>query len=374
MKINRIEVHGLLGSDRPIIAQLNDDLNIITGRNGSGKTTLMKLAWYIVSGNILLALKEVHFRRATVETEEYSITVHKVSHNTCRIDFSDKDGDVVFEDGYDDEGEHSNAEDPANRILMATGGSVFLPTFRRIEGGFTLGEGRGAPSWNNSLFGSRSEKNSIESGLQQLSTTLSNRQHIFVASISTVDIATILLSQFTNLSDQYAQLQQETSQQVINNIKQYEEGKDAGPIENAKANAVISKIKNMIEELDIRRETIMTPIEAVRNLVQKLIRKTGITFSSRLSFGDAASAINSDLLSAGEKQMLSFICYNAFYQNCVFFIDEPELSLHVDWQRQLFSILKDQKSSNQFIVATHSPFIYNKYPDREILISADRGD
>jgi predicted ATPase len=72
--------------------------------------------------------------------------------------------------------------------------------------------------------------------------------------------------------------------------------------------------------------------------------------------------------------MLSFIAYNAFYRDAVFFIDEPELSLHVDWQRQLFPTLMSQEASNQFIIATHSPFIYSKYPDKEILIDAHRGD
>jgi predicted ATP-dependent endonuclease of OLD family len=50
----------------------------------------------------------------------------------------------------------------------------------------------------------------------------------------------------------------------------------------------------------------------------------------------------------------------------VFIIDEPELSLHADWQRLLFPVLLSQGSKNQFIVATHSPFIYAKYPDHEI--------
>ena len=118
----------------------------------------------------------------------------------------------------------------------------------------------------------------------------------------------------------------------------------------------------------------MRPIDAVRELVQLLFRHDGIAISSRLSFGDAAGAINSDALSAGEKQMLSFICYNAFNKDGVVFIDEPELSLHVDWQRQLFPILLGQKSSNQFVVATHSPFIYTKYPDKEVLVDLDRGD
>ena len=71
--------------------------------------------------------------------------------------------------------------------------------------------------------------------------------------------------------------------------------------------------------------------------------------------------------------MLSFICYNAFYDNTIFFIDEPELSLHVDWQRQLYPILKSQNKNNQFIFATHSPFIYGKFPDKEIMINIDKG-
>ena len=61
-------------------------------------------------------------------------------------------------------------------------------------------------------------------------------------------------------------------------------------------------------------------------------------------------------------------------QNAIFIIDEPELSLHVDWQRQLFPTLLKQGTSNQFIVATHSPFIYSKYPDKELMLSSDKGN
>lgn len=85
--------------------------------------------------------------------------------------------------------------------------------------------------------------------------------------------------------------------------------------------------------------------------------------------GEAKEAMFSDKLSAGEKQMLSFICYNAFSQDSVFFIDEPEISLHVDWQRTLFPTLMSQSSNNQFFVATHSPFIYSKYED--MMVSPD---
>jgi predicted ATP-dependent endonuclease of OLD family len=71
--------------------------------------------------------------------------------------------------------------------------------------------------------------------------------------------------------------------------------------------------------------------------------------------------------------MLSFLVYNAFYSSCSIFIDEPELSLHADWQRVLFPTLLRQAAGNQFVVATHSPFIYSKFPDKELVLNADRG-
>jgi predicted ATP-dependent endonuclease of OLD family len=57
----------------------------------------------------------------------------------------------------------------------------------------------------------------------------------------------------------------------------------------------------------------------------------------------------------------------------VIFIDEPELSLHPDWQRLLMPTLLEIAPTNQFFIATHSPFIYAKYPDKEIILDQDKG-
>src|ERR1700693_2362777 len=81
--IKQFEVTGLPAEkSAPISHVLHDDLNILTGRNGSGKTTLLKLLWYIISGNIEHAVREVPFSSAHIETSEYSITVRRQGEAT----------------------------------------------------------------------------------------------------------------------------------------------------------------------------------------------------------------------------------------------------------------------------------------------------
>ena len=203
----------------------------------------------------------------------------------------------------------------------------------------------------------------LEEALASLSRRMSVSSHVFVSSISTVDIVSLLMARYTEMSDITNRLQQSASSTVIDQIKDYKQENFVGS-RSVDAESLLDSIRAMIEGMERERASVLAPLEAVRELVE----------NSRLTFGDAANAFSSETLSAGEKQMLSFICYNAFNKNAVIFVDEPELSLHVDWQRQLFPILQEQGTNNQFIIATHSPFIYSRYPDKEILVHQDRGD
>ena len=375
MKLTSYEIDGLFGATKRVAASLHDDLNILTGRNGAGKTTILKLIWYIISGNILLALREIPFKRARIVTDLYDCTVLKISNATCKVDLVIDGKHHTFEDDVDDDVVFENAEDMANPLLIESGSSVFFPTFRRIEGGFTLSTPRATTSR------APRQRNEVEDALVTLARKLTNEPHTFVSAISTQDITAILLRKFADLSEESNALQQTASQEIIETIKAHKSDaakahkSDAPDMQRIDiANSVLDGIRSRIEKMERERELIMAPIAAVQEVVTGLFKHSGISIGPRLSFGDAAGAINSNLLSAGEKQMLSFICYNAFYTNSVVFIDEPELSLHADWQRLLFSILRDQRTGNQFIIATHSPFIYAKYPDKEVIIDSDRGD
>ena len=281
----------------------------------------------------------------------------------------------TFEDTLDDDGDPiENAEDFADPMLLQAGSSVFFPTFRRIEGGFTLTSTRPVSQPRNLLTSTQARRRSdIEESLSGLAKKLTNGKHSFVSAISTADIVGLLLTRLADLSSESNDLQQITSDDVIRTIKDYKSDKDdVQQIEVA--NRILEQIRGKIEDMEFKRQAIMSPISEVQSQVTKLIKHTGIQFGNKLSFGDTAKTVNSDALSAGEKQLLSFLCYNAFNEESVIIIDEPELSLHVDWQRTLFPTLLKQQSSNQFIIATHSPFIYGKYPDKEILLDQNRGD
>lgn len=64
-------------------------------------------------------------------------------------------------------------------------------------------------------------------------------------------------------------------------------------------------------------------------------------------------------LSSGEKQML-VILLTVLVQDgahCVLFMDEPEASLHIEWQQKLIAMIRELNPNVQIILTTHSPAV-----------------
>ena len=70
-------------------------------------------------------------------------------------------------------------------------------------------------------------------------------------------------------------------------------------------------------------------------------------------------------LSSGEKQVVSLFShlYLSKKQNYIVLIDEPELSLSVEWQRKFLSDVKKGKFCKGLVAVTHSPFIFENELD-----------
>ena len=65
-------------------------------------------------------------------------------------------------------------------------------------------------------------------------------------------------------------------------------------------------------------------------------------------------------LSSGEKQMISLFAKMYLYEkDKIILIDEPELSLSIDWQRQILLDFLRAPRCRQVIAITHSPFVFD---------------
>ncbi|WP_418207428.1 AAA family ATPase [Bacteroides sp.] len=64
-------------------------------------------------------------------------------------------------------------------------------------------------------------------------------------------------------------------------------------------------------------------------------------------------------LSSGEKQMLVILLTVLVRDNdcCVLFMDEPEASLHIEWQQKLIGMIRELNPNVQLILTTHSPAV-----------------
>ena len=86
---------------------------------------------------------------------------------------------------------------------------------------------------------------------------------------------------------------------------------------------------------------------------------------SSFVFTKNGARIRYEHLSMGEKQLLLLILMvgNTKQQPCVFFMDEPDLSMHIDWKEELVTQLHEMNPNMQIILSTHAPSVITGWMD-----------
>ncbi|MBO6012624.1 MAG: AAA family ATPase [Bacteroidales bacterium] len=112
------------------------------------------------------------------------------------------------------------------------------------------------------------------------------------------------------------------------------------------------------------------------DLIDMLFASTGkrieIDDKNRVVFKKGRTTIQMDHLSAGEKQilLLLFTLFLMEDKSNVILLDEPEISLHVEWQDRLINLMLDINPNCQIIMTTHSPSIFaDGWEDKLVFIS-----
>ena len=89
-------------------------------------------------------------------------------------------------------------------------------------------------------------------------------------------------------------------------------------------------------------------------------------FSNDFVFKKKGKYIGIEGLSIGEKQILLLLLMvsNTKKSSCIFFMDEPDLSMHIDWKEILISELHELNPNMQIILSTHAPSVIMQWRDR----------
>ena len=97
-----------------------------------------------------------------------------------------------------------------------------------------------------------------------------------------------------------------------------------------------------------------------QDMVDELFAETGKRIdrqSNELQFIQYKEKLPPYFLSSGEKQILLILltALTEDQEHYVLFMDEPEASLHFEWQKRLISLVRELNPNAQIMLTTHSP-------------------
>lgn len=142
----------------------------------------------------------------------------------------------------------------------------------------------------------------------------------------------------------------------------------------------LTKITNIIskaEKIEQSKKKVRQPIEDFLNTVNSYIqsnnseKQVGIDSDGTIYLKtNQGNKVNIQNLSSGEKQIVTFFAYLIFglqtSNQSIFIVDEPELSLHLNWQRKFVDSILSINDNVQLIFATHAPEMIGRHRDKAV--------
>ncbi len=127
-------------------------------------------------------------------------------------------------------------------------------------------------------------------------------------------------------------------------------------------NRIIECLTSGRPEDQARAAQLSYPKKQFQDQVDALFGETGkkiIRKSNEILFEQDGDTLYPYQLSSGEKQLLVILLTVLVQDNRrgVLFMDEPEVSLHVEWQQQLISLIRTLNPHVQIVLTTHSPAV-----------------
>ena len=127
-------------------------------------------------------------------------------------------------------------------------------------------------------------------------------------------------------------------------------------------NRIIAVLQSGEPDAAQKAQALSEPKKLFQDIVDRLFKDTGKTIirtANEIMFNQIGEQLTPYQLSAGEKQILAILLTVLVEDNqpYVLFMDEPEISLHFEWQKALIGLVLQLNPNIQLIMTTHSPAV-----------------
>jgi predicted ATP-binding protein involved in virulence len=386
MRIVKISVTKLFGTfDHVIPLNVDERITIIHGKNGVGKTSLLKL----INGFFNLKYSEIRaipFAEFRIDFDDQSYaSIRKLEVEDEKIKDSDRKIEFSFVDSKKNPQDSFIPDMQAERLNKEIRPGVRIVRIKKTN----------VPDWFDELRDFIKVR-FIESQ-RLLNLTSMNREGSMVSSVTTYSQE--LAKSIQAKSSEYGNLSQSldrsfpirvvqshtflSNEQLKTKLDSLETKRkeliDAGllksfednnlPIEytiNDSTKQLLSVyFEDVQKKLNIFKE-ISSKIELFKSIINKKFSYKSIAINQENGFiftTDDGEILSATDLSSGEQHELVMI-YELLFKvkpNSLILIDEPEISLHVEWKRQFLKDLQEiTKLANlDVLLSTHSPTLIN---------------
>lgn len=387
--ITEFFIEGLLGRSKPITFELNRDVNIFFGENGCGKTTLLKVLDAALSRDGA-AMERLPVTKAVVDI--YSISENKVIRHTwdrrsggeedkytihqlalLEKEYPDVDPRYIYRSSSSKNEwkltparKKNSPPSPWQHTFLPTTRLYFDELFpgRATPGRSQLSEKELDQAFSDSVnrawlkFYSRT-LNEVRS-IQEFGLRAVLRHVLNPTQAPKQDPSRDSAAVYTRVANFLARQQHTeiiTLGSKANFKKRYEEDLN------------LRSIVDNLDDVESNIEQSMAPINRFIDTISQLFsrgKKINLADNEiRVLLADGRTLPIAQL-SSGEKHLIKILLSSLAAGSNAILIDEPELSLHLDWQTVFVSTIRSLNPGCQLILASHSPEVMAEVSDDRI--------